>query len=309
MAYSDQIIIICGPTASGKSEIAFKLCKEFPSGVIINADAIQIYKDIPILTSQPTKEEQDLIPHKLYGFLSPDKKYSVANWLDDVKREIDNAINQKQTPILVGGSGMYISSLVNGIRQVPDIPEKIKSETNKLISSVGEQYLYQELIDIDKNSSEYIKNNDTHRIIRAYNLYQAFSITPTQYRNFPNKAFYNREQIKVFSFLPDRELLYKNCDKRFDIMVGKGAIEEVEKLVRNNHSTASPIAKAIGFKEFFDYIKGNITKAQAIDKAKQHTRNYAKRQITWFRNQLNNVDNIKQDNMLSLIEEIKSKIC
>ena len=276
--------------------------------MIINADAIQVYEDIPILTSQPTIAEQDMVPHKLYGFVDANKRYSVANWLNDVRKEIDHALKKNLTPVIVGGTGMYISSLINGIRIIDDVPDKVSNQTTDKISKYGIDYLYKELLSIDKDVDKYIKISDTHRIIRAYNLYQAFNITPTKYRQLPNKPFYHKDLMKVFAIIPDRDELYQNCEIRFDNMFDSGAVDEVNFLIKKGYDLNSPVAKAIGFKELYNYLNGNMTKQQAIDKAKQNTRNYAKRQITWFQNQLNNVDNIKQDNIVDLIKNINKLV-
>lgn len=308
MKFYNNIIIICGPTASGKSQIALELCKHVLKGVIINADSIQIYRDIPILTSQPTAKEQAFVPHKLYGFIGGHKRYSVADWLNNVTAEIDKTLENSLTPIVVGGSGMYISSLVNGIRVIDDVPSDIIKQTEEKILINGIEELYRELLSADKHTESYIKINDTHRIIRAYNLYKAFSITPSQYRKLPNKKYYSDEKFKIFSLMPPRKELYKNCEERFVQMVNEGAIDEMHNLRSQGYNLKSPIAKAIGYKELHNYIDGNMDLEQAINLAKQSTRNYAKRQTTWFTNQLQGITHIREDNIMSLTANIKKSI-
>ena len=308
MKFYNNIIIICGPTASGKSQIALELCKRVLKGVIINADSIQIYRDIPILTNQPTVKEQAFVPHKLYGLIGGHKRYSVADWLNDVTVEIDKALENNLTPIVVGGSGMYISSLINGIRVIDDVPSDIIKQTEKNILINGIEELYRELLSVDKDTESYIKVNDTHRIIRAYNLYKAFSITPSQYRKLPNKEFYSAEQFKIFSLMPPRKELYENCEERFTQMINDGAIDEMHDLRSQGYNLKSPIAKAIGYKELYNYIDGNMDLEQAINSAKHSTRNYAKRQTTWFTNQLQNIDHMSEDNITGLTANIKKSI-
>ena len=305
MIFFNNIIVICGPTASGKSQLALNLCKDLISGVIINADAIQVYKAIPILTAQPTQQDKQHVNHKLYGFLEADQKYSVANWLDDVIVEIDQALCKKLTPILVGGTGMYIHALINGIRVVDDIPQKIINMTNEIIKEHGIQKLYEYLTIIDKNTENYTTKNDISRITRLYNLYQSFKITPSEYNNLPNKIFFSKDRFKVLHLSPDREKLYQNANQRFIEMLDNGAINEVRNLFDKGINEKHPISKAIGYKELCKYFLQEISIEDSISKSQQATRNYIKRQTTWFKNQLNNVDNIKENNIIDLINSLK----
>ena len=301
-----QIIILCGSTGSGKSEIALGLCKKHLSGVIINADAMQTYKNIPILTAQPSTIEQKTIPHKLYGFLKADKKYSVFTWLEDAIKEINLAFKNNLTPILVGGTGMYINSLINGIRDTPHIPIDIIEFTNIQLQDKGLNFLYEQLVNADQNTKKYIYPQDQHRIIRAYHLYKAFAITPTKYRNLPNKKLFPHEIFKIFCLLPKREISYKNCDDRVLKMIKKGALNEIANLVKENYDDTYPIAKILGYKELYNYLQpsNTISIEKTIKKIQQITRNYVKRQNSWFKNQLNN-NAIIEDNAIDLMNKIK----
>ncbi len=272
-----MIIVIAGPTGSGKSQFALDVADK-NNGVIINADSLQIYKNLKILTSSPKKKEN----HYLYNFLENEQKYSVANWLDDVVEVIKKVLNEKKTPIIVGGTGMYISSLLNGLKQVPDIDNKTKEE----VKDKKTAELYQILLKNDENTVKLLNKNDKARVFRAYYLFKEHKITPTQYLKLPNKIFFDKKEFKIFLLLPKREELYQKCDARFDLMIENGAILEVEKLIIDGVTDKSPIAKAIGFKPLYKYLKKEISLKEGIEIGKKETRNYAKRQYTWFRNQV-----------------------
>ena len=294
-----KIIIICGATASGKSQLALDLAQKYlKNSVIINADAMQIYAKIPILTAQPSLAEQKIIPHKLYGFLAADKKYSVYEWLDDVVKEINEALNNNLTPILVGGTGMYIKSLISGIREINPISEKTINITKEIIAEQGVNYLYEFLYNIDPKIKLYVSKTDSHRLIRYYNLYQEFNISPSEYRNFPNKQFFAANMFKLFCLLPLREKNYRKCDDRVLEMFKMGVLTEIKNLI-GKYDINHPIAKILGYKEIYYYLtndkKNQESLQNTINKIQQLTRNYAKKQHTWFNNQLDINDIIAQD--------------
>ena len=303
-----NIIIICGATASGKSKLALELHNYFSKMVIINADALQIYRDIPILTAQPSKAEQAQIPHQLYGFLGADCRYSVADWLGRVEIAINDALSNNVTPILVGGTGMYLGALLNGIREIADIPSEVILHTEETINQSGVEPLYHQLLAIDKNAADYFSINDKFRIMRAYNIYKAFAITPSEYRKLPNKKLYDDDLIKTFCLLPEREILYRNCENRFEHMIDQGVLTEIEQVFHKKYDSTYPIAKAIGYKELYQYMAGDITLQIAKDKVKQATRNYIKRQTTWFNHQLNNNSCFKTNNAVNLMQNIQNLI-
>ena len=277
----NKIIIICGPTASGKSALSLDIAKKI-DGEIINADSLQIYKDIPILSSSPSQSDKQSITHYLYNFLDANIVYSVANWIDEAISSINKIREKGKTPIIIGGTGMYITNLINGIREIDSIPLNIKKETaNKTLTE-----LYEELCKIDSNSPKYLKENDTSRIIRSYNIYKAHNITPTEYRNLPNKTFFPIEDFIIFNLLPNREKLYQKCNQRFNLMLEQGALQEIENLYKQNITMGNPIYKAIGAKYLLQYLKKELSLEDTISLSQKETRNYAKRQYSWFRNQL-----------------------
>ena len=271
-------ILIFGPTASGKSKASLKIAKEINS-VVINTDSLQIYKDLSILTSRPSTDDENLFQHKLYGHVMGDLQYTVSDWLHDVSIEIESAFNRNLTPILVGGTGLYFKSLEEGLAEIPEICEEVMKNTNDLIQKLGLEHVFRDLI--KKIPKCKINNNDTSRIIRAYNVFMQTgkSIEEWQKNTKPSisKISYQKLLINI-----DRKILYSKAENRFDQMLIDGAIEEVERLNSLNYSKDNTIMKAIGVREISDYISGKIELNEAIKLAKQKTRNYIKRQQTWI---------------------------
>lgn len=272
----NNIIIITGQTACGKSDYSLNLAKKI-RGIIINSDAMQIYKETPILSASPTK--YDNIKHVLYNIISGDKIFCVQEWIFLVKKEIQNAISQNLTPIIVGGSPMYNRILIDGINEIPDISEQIKKQTQNL----SNEEIYKELTKIDPLSCNIDKNN-THRLLRAYQVFLQTGLSIYSFYNNPKKsplAEYNIDKrlIKI-----SKEQLHKNCELRFSKMIESGAIEEVKKLYMNNYPENSMIFKTIGVKEIKQYLDGLISLDEATYLATTKTKQYAKKQATWFNN-------------------------
>jgi tRNA dimethylallyltransferase len=273
-----KVILIFGPTASGKSETALKIASKINS-VIINADSLQVYKDLKILTSRPSANDEEFIPHRLYGHIKGDLQYTVANWLNDVSIEIESIFSKNLLPIIVGGTGLYFKSLLNGLANIPDIKKEIKDSTDNLVNKFGFEYLQRELV--KRSSTSKIKNNDPNRIIRAYNILTQTGKTIEEWHSNTKP---NIDNITYQKFLinPDRNLLYKNAEDRFDIMINNGGIEEVEELNLCKYDLNNSIMKAIGVREISDFIAGKTSLEDCIRLAKQKSRNYIKRQQTWI---------------------------
>ncbi len=282
MAIKDKIVIICGPTASGKSKFASDLALLI-DGIIINSDAVQVYKELPLLTSSPIID-QSSPPHKLYNIIScssdSGKSFSVQNWLDLAYQEIIFAKNANKTPIIVGGSGMYISSLLYGISYIPEITKDFQKQSQTLLEKIGIQSMHQMLMKIDSDLGAKVKENDKYRISRGLEVFWQTGLPLSYWHNKGRVSLYKRDDFYIISFLPIREVLYQNINQRFFMMLQQGVIEEVKKLKNIDHH------KAIGFKEIKNYIDGITDIESMIYKVQQYTRNYAKRQMTWFRNQI-----------------------
>ncbi len=280
-----KIIIIAGPTASGKSSLALDLAKKY-NGIIINADSQQIYKELPILSSQPNKKDYKRISHKLFNFLDFYKNFSVDQWFKLVKKEITNAKKKNLLPIIVGGTGMYLNTLLHGLKVFPKIPIKLKNKGKKIIEKIGPRNFYEKLKEKNKTCVYKINPNDKIRLLRSWEIYEVSnkSIYEINKENKMKKLdSYNFYKILIF---PPRKLIYLSCKKRWDNMIKLGVIKEVKSLMKKEKKlNKKNLIKTIGFKELKNFLlkKNNMEKASEL--ALQATRNYAKRQCTWFRHQ------------------------
>ena len=280
-----KIIIIAGPTASGKSSLALDLAKKY-NGIVINADSQQIYKELPILSSQPNKKDYKSISHKLFNFLDFYKNFSVDQWFKLVTKEITEAQKKSLLPIIVGGTGMYLNTLLNGLKVFPRIPIKLKNKGKKIIEKIGPRNFYEKLKEKNKTCVYKINPNDQIRLLRSWEIYEVSkkSIYEINKENKMKKLdSYNFYKILIF---PPRKLVYLSCKKRWDNMIKLGVIKEVKSLMKKEKKlNKKNLIKTIGFKELKNFLlkKNNMNKASEL--ALQATRNYAKRQYTWFRHQ------------------------
>ncbi len=272
---SQRIVIISGPTASGKSGLALEMAQA-KDIAIINADSLQIYAGLPILSSQPSASEQQQVQHFLYSHLQPIESSSVANWLKLVKSIVQELWSANKLPVIVGGSGMYISKLVDGISEIPEIAPHIKEQARQTYEEIGREKM-QEIAQSDAL--------DKQRLTRAYEVLLQTGQPLYFWHNNQKKIFPDAQFIHV-NLNPDREKLYKNCNLRFDLMLKNGALEEVRKLADKGIGDDLQITKTLGFYEIRDFLVGKISQEKMSEIAQQKTRNYAKRQLTWFRHQL-----------------------
>jgi tRNA dimethylallyltransferase len=280
------IHLVIGATASGKSAAALALAREH-NGVIINADSQQLYSDLRILTARPSALEEAEVPHRLYGIVSGAEAASVGLWLKQAKMEIDWAHAEGLTPMVTGGTGMYVSALIAGMAEIPDVPEAVRAQAEGDMKAMGKPAFFERLQAVDAASAEKIGAHNTQRLVRAYSVWLATGKPLSYWQAQGNKPFYPRESFAIHHIELPREELYARCDARFDAMVQAGAMEEVRAL-QQNYGAQIPQAllKIIGVRELLDVLEGNASFADASARAKQATRNYAKRQLTWFRNQL-----------------------
>lgn len=289
-----KINIICGPTASGKSNYALTLAKE-SDGVIINADSMQVYKGLEIITAQPNKDDRKSAPHHLYGYIDLVSDYSVGIWLQEVEPIITDALKAGQNPIVVGGTGMYINALVNGLATIPNISEDVKAYVRSMVFSSQTEELHQKLMEVDIVLASRLKNSDTQRITRGLEVYYETGRALSELQK-QNNAIYMRDKFSITLINQDRKTLYDRINRRFLEMLDRGLIEEIRNVIAMQRSDitnqkALTLPKAIGLEQMLHHILGKITLDEAICKSQQLTRNYAKRQITWFKNQLS-YDNI-----------------
>lgn len=280
---SSKIIIIAGPTASGKSGLALHIAEAL-NGVVINADSMQVYKDIPILAAAPAEEDTKRAPHKLYGIYDASVRGNMVEWANRAVEEINIARKNNQTPIVVGGTGMYIETLEKGLTPIPETPEEIHTLITDKQKEVGLKGLYEELKKIDADTASRLSQNDTTRIRRALEIWYHTKKNMTYWQKVPFKRFFEPKEFTKIYINPPREILDARSRLRFDIMMKNGALEEVKNLVARNLSDSLPAMRALGVQELKAYITKKCSLNDAIEQAKLHTRQYAKRQCTWFNN-------------------------
>lgn len=277
-----KVIVIAGPTASGKTSLSIELAKRI-NGEIISSDSMQIYKDMTIGTAKPTTEEMDGIKHYLIDFVSPDKRYSVAEFKKDAENAIEDILKKGKIPIVVGGTGLYIDTLIYGIEYPEiDFDENYRNELMRIADSEdGLEKLYEEAKSIDEDAVKKISPNDKKRITRILEIYKATGKTKTELEKLSRENGVKYD-YKVFAINMDREKLYERINLRVDLMIEQGLVEEVEKLVKKYKAFPTAM-QGLGYKEVVEFFEGKLTQDEMIDKIKQESRRYAKRQLTWFR--------------------------
>lgn len=275
------VYVIGGPTASGKSKLAVELAKKV-NGEIISADSMQIYKEMNIGTAKVNKEEMQGVQHYLVDFVSPDERYSVSNFKKDAEKAIEEILEKGKTPIVVGGTGLYIDSLIYGIEfQNEEVDLEYREKLNKIADEKGLESLYKKAQEIDPEAMKKISINDRKRIIRVLEIYHKTGKTKTE-QELQSRKNEVKYEYKVFAITMDREKLYERIEKRVDFMIEQGLIEEVKKILEKYHTFPTAM-QGLGYKEVVEYLEGSCTKEEMIEKIKKETRHYAKRQLTWFR--------------------------
>ena len=281
MDTKSKIILISGPTASGKSTFAIKLAKKI-NGEIINADSMQVYKELKILTARPLKKEQQNIKHHLYGFQSVKKNFSTGEWQKLAIKKIYEVKKRNKIPILVGGTGLYFKSLTDGLVKIPKIPLKFRNKVRNLQKKIGQKRFYNQLLKLDSLAKNRIDHNDVQRSIRAFEVKSYTKVSLYEWFNKTKKTYSDEDFIKIFINFPRIDLL-KRINLRVDQMFGKGAIKEVKKFLKLKVKSDKSANKIIGVGE----IKRYLNKAEDLQSVKDQiaikTRQYAKRQATWAR--------------------------
>jgi len=306
MKQEKKVILLAGPTASGKSKLAIKLARHF-TGEIINADSMQIYKEISILTSKPNSQDTKIIKHHLYGFNSVKKKFSTGLWLEMVIKKIEEQWNNGKIPIVVGGTGLYFKALTDGLVKIPDIPNNMRTQIRKLHKKIGQKKFFIQLIKLDPLAKSFVLPSDTQRSMRAYEVKKftnksLFEFTKKTKSNFNSNVF-----KKLFISIP-RELLHKKIEKRVEKMFNEGAVDEVKKFCKMKVNKELSSNKIIGIKEIKDYLRGKITLIKAKELIMQKTRQYAKRQFTWARGHMKSWETFYSPNINDLFKKAINKI-
>lgn len=301
-----KVIVIAGPTASGKTALSIELAKTI-NGEIISADSMQIYQEMNIGTAKITKEEQQNIKHYMLDFIKPNERYSVADYKKDAKKAINEVIKKGKTPIVVGGTGLYIDSLVYEI-EYPEIEIDIsyRKELEEIAEKKGLEVLYEKAKQIDKIAIEKISPNDKKRILRILELYHQTGKTKTELEKESRKE--PEFDYKMFAINMERSILYNRINQRVDKMLEDGLIEEVEEIYKKYKQFPTSM-QALGYKEVVEYLEGKLNKEEMIEKIKMESRRYAKRQLTWFRKNENTIwlngENTIKQNINYILEEIK----
>ena len=271
-----KVVVIVGPTASGKTALGIEVAKKF-NGEVISADSMQIYKDMDIGTAKPTVDEQKQAVHHLVDFVEPDQRYSVADFKRDAEAKIEEILAKGKLPIIVGGTGLYVNSLIYNIEYTEEITDL---EYRKELDKIDLDELYKKAVEIDAEAMKKISSNDRKRIERVLERYKATGKTKTELEKESRKE--PKYDFKIYGLLWDIEKLYERINLRVDLMIEQGLIKEVEDLLKKYKEFPTAM-QGLGYKEVVEYLEGNLTKDEMIDKIKQDTRHYAKRQMTWFR--------------------------
>jgi len=280
-SFNQKIIIISGATASGKSQLAVDFAKD-NHGVIINGDSLQQYQDLPILSALPSQDMQDIVEHKLYGYLNFNEKSSVGQWLERAKKIIEDIWLSNRLPIVVGGTGLYLSKLVDGINFIPEISVPIKIKAQEQFLELGfEQF---------KKKYGNDKIIDKQRLLRACEVFLQTQQPIDFWQKQPKQKLFPDAEFIHINLALARETIYQNCNLRFAQMLKTGAIAEVENLLKKNIDLTLPITKTLGFVEIEKFLKQQISFTTMQELAQQKTRNYAKRQLTWFRHQFSEIN-------------------
>ena len=306
-ALSASVLLIAGPTASGKSGLALELAEEL-NGVVINADSMQVYRDLRILTARPSKDDEARIPHRLYGDRDGAEACTAAVWAEDAARVITRAHTEGKSPIVVGGTGLYIKALTEGLADIPDIPDDVKHAARRLRLEQGQEALYSSLQKKDAEGAALLKPKDRQRVLRAWEVIEATGTPLHVWQDQPLQKPLPDARVHSVLLQPPREDLYAACDGRFEAMLAAGALDEVAALIKRDLDPGLPVMKALGVPELAAFLAGKTSREDAVIRAQQHTRNYAKRQMTWFRTQFRASQTLSEKYSESFFNEIFPKI-
>lgn len=290
----NKVIVVCGPTASGKTQFAHLLAKK-NNGEVVNADSMQLYKSLPIITSSPSLELKNELPYHLYNFLDINSEYCVANYAQMAAEKIKEISTRKKLPILVGGSGMYINSLIKGFSYIPDIEPEVRAQVRSLQQSLDSNEFFELLKKTDPVIVNVLNAQDSQRVARAYEVFLQTGKSILYYQK-SNTKLLEGFSFRIILLLPNRQFLYSMCNNRLEQMFKNGAVEEVKSLLNEKCNINALAMKSLGVKEIISYLENRISKDEAMELAKTRTRQYAKRQITWFKNQLQEKDIIEFSN-------------
>ena len=281
----NKVIVVAGPTASGKSALAIDIALFF-NGVVLNADSMQVYKNMPIITAAPTSQDKQRVEHRLFEIFEPSFRGNVADWVKLAAREIRNVWAEGKVPVVVGGTGLYIENLIKGTTPIPEIKDEIRQKVQDMVEKEGAPAVHAKLKNVDPISFQKLNVNDSSRIKRAYEVYLSTNKPLSFWQKKEMLRYLPEADFFVIKICPSAQELDELAFERFDKMVEKGAVEEVKNLCLQKLDLNLPAMKALGVPELAAYCEGKVDIKTAIQNAKLHTRQYAKRQRTWFNNRL-----------------------
>jgi tRNA dimethylallyltransferase len=281
----NKAVLIAGPTASGKSALALLLAEQ-TGGIIINTDSMQVYRDLCVITARPTPEEEARVPHCLYGHVDASVNYSAGSYVTDAASVLAEARREGRRPIFIGGTGLYFKALTRGLSAVPPVPDEIRDAVRARLERDGVEALHAELARRNPEAGEWRKPRDRTRVARAIEVIEATGRPLADWHREGQPPLLAEGGYQALFLAPDRDTLYARIDARFDAMLTKGALEEVERLAARRLDPLLPAMKAHGVPALIRYLRGEITRDEAATIGKADTRHYAKRQFTWFRHQL-----------------------
>ncbi|MBI1210576.1 MAG: tRNA (adenosine(37)-N6)-dimethylallyltransferase MiaA [Alphaproteobacteria bacterium] len=277
-------VLIAGPTASGKSSLALKLARDF-GGAVINADSMQVYRELRILSARPDEAEQALAPHYLYGFVSALKPFSVGKWLDAAANALAQCREKGSVPLIVGGTGLYFAALTNGLSPIPEIHASIRVEARQRLAEIGNERFHAELALRDPVMAQRLAPGDSQRLVRAWEVVEATGQSLAEWQQLKSPPVLTGS-LATFVLKPDRTWLNARIASRFDGMMKEGALDEVRALVASGLDPDLPAARALGVPQLTAHLQGRLSLDEAVSQAVADTRRYAKRQMTWFRHQM-----------------------
>jgi len=278
-------LLIAGPTASGKSALAIRLA-EATGGVVVNADSMQVYRDLRVITARPTVEEEAQVPHRLFGHIDGAENYSVGRWVEDAKALIAELQGQGRLPIFTGGTGMYFKALLRGLSDIPAVPEEVRAKVRAQAEGFSPQELHARLTALDPATAAGLRPSDPQRILRALEVFEATGEPLVSFQTKPGTPLLDPQSTRGFFLAPEREVLKARIDARFVVMMEQGALQEVEVLAARGLDPALPVMRAHGVPGLIDYLRGASTLEAAIERGQRDTRAYSKRQFTFVRHQL-----------------------
>lgn len=289
-----KAVLIAGPTASGKSALALELALS-AGGVVINADSMQVYRDLRVITARPTRDDEAQVPHRLYGHVDAAVNFSAGAWLADAAVELTEARAQGRLPIFIGGTGLYFKALTSGLSTVPPVPPEVREGVRARLEQGGVEALHAELVRRDPAAAGRLNVRDRTRIARALEVVEATGRSLLDWHREGQPPLLPKDSFSALFLAPDRDELYARIDARFDAMLGAGALQEVEQLAARDLDPLVPAMKAHGVPVLIRHLRGEISLDEAAEIGRADTRHYAKRQFTWFRHQLPEFEWVKPE--------------